>query len=111
MTIEEKLKEVGALQCPVRVDVVDSVMERVRQKELHEVAGSSLPKRLFTWGGSLAAAAVVALLLVNVLAVKPVATSDQQLGEMIASLQDFESYGAVEDAALEPIDFLYGEIY
>ena len=122
MNIEERLQELKREQCPVKVDVVDSVMQQVRnlniqsngstaQQSDHPAVRRISPlTRIVTWVGSLAAAAVVAILVINTLVVSPVASSDQQLGNMIASLQDYDYYGSVEEVALEPLDFFYDEL-
>ena len=106
MTIEQQLEQLAQLQYPNKVDVVDSVMAQVSQRPylcpVH---------RKFTWRyiSIAAAAAVVALFIVNITIFRPAAYSNEDMGFAIAQFNDYSSWNTVEEAAVNPFDYIYEE--
>ena len=106
MTIEQQLEQLAQLQYPNKVDVVDSVMAQVsRRPYLRPV------HRKVTWRyiSIAAAAAVVALFIVNITIFRPAAYSNEDMGFAIAQFNDYSSWNTVEEAAANPFDYIYEE--
>lgn len=106
MTLEQTLQQLSHLECPRQVDVVDRVMAQVAdQPYLQPVHRRSLWKLI----GATAAAAVVALVLINVLSVYTRTYDDAGLGIALMQANDYSSWSTVEEAAPNPIEYLYEE--
>ena len=107
MTVDEGLKQLAAMDYPRRVDVVDGVMAEVMKHPYLRPAR----KPLQAWQrivSTTVAAAIVAV-VVNVLMVRMHNYDEDGIGSMIAQVQDYDYYGyAVEDGAVNPLDYLYG---
>lgn len=105
MNTEQLLQELAGVEYPRQVDVVDAVMAEVRKRPY------LMPKRrnvvLRRVGLSVAAAAVAAIIAVP--ALMPKAGSNEPMGDMLASVQSYDYYAAIESAALNPIECLYDE--
>lgn len=107
MTIEETLKQIAGQQCPYQVDVVDRVMAEVCQKPYLRPV-----HRRVNWQriSAVAAAAVVALVVVNVAFFRTMGYDNEGLGSMMAQVNDYSSWNTIEDAATDnPISYLYDE--
>ena len=106
MTLEQRLDQLAHLQCPHKVDVVDSVMSQVSQRPYLRPA-----RRTITWRhiSIAAAAAVVALFIVNITLFRPSGISNEDMGMAIVQYNDYSSWNAVEDAATDPYDYFYDE--
>lgn len=105
MNTEQLLQELAQTECPRQVDVVDSVMAAVRQRPY------LMPKRrnVVLRRIGLSAAAVAAVAVIAVPALMPKAGSNEPMGDMLASVQSYDYYAAVESAAVNPIECLYDE--
>ena len=107
MTIEKQLEQLAAQRCPKEVDVVDRVMAEVGSRPYlqprHTVS------RRFVWTGAVAAAAAVVLLLVNVAVINLRSYNTDGMGSMMAQVNDYSSWCPIEDAALDPMEYLYEE--
>lgn len=106
MNIEQTLEQLAAQQYPQKVDVVDRVMAEVsKQPQLRPTY------RKINWqrASAFAAAAVVALIAVNVLSVHTRSYDEADMGSMIAQVNDYSSWNTVEEAAVNPIEYLYIE--
>lgn len=106
MTIEETLKQMAGLQYPRQVDVVDRVMAEVSQHPYLQPV-----KRVVQWGrvSAIAAAAVVALLAVNVAVFQLRDYDEVGIGSAMLTLNDYTMWNTVEEAAVNPIEYLYEE--
>ena len=109
MTIEQQLENLSRQTCPKQVDVVDSVMDVVSKKPyLQPVHRNN--RQIWRIVATTAAAAVVAL-IVNVTVLYTHNYDDEGLGMMMAQENDCSSYpawNAVEDAAVDPLEYVYG---
>ena len=106
MTLEQKLNQLASLQYPHKVDVVDSVMAQVSQRPYLRPVRRTLSWRYISIA---AAAAVVALFIVNITLFRPVNSSNEDMGCAIAQFNDYSSWNTVEEAAVNPFEFLYEE--
>lgn len=106
MNIEERLQELSQLSCPRQVDVVDSVMAEVRQHPYLRPASRPLVWRRIA---VTAAAAVAALVVINVSILYSRSYDEEQISSMMAFAQDYDSYGTVESDAVNPIEYLYDD--
>lgn len=106
MTLEQKLNQLASLQYPHKVDVVDSVMAQVSQRPYMRPVRRTLSWRYISIA---AAAAVVALFIVNITLFRPVNSSNEDMGFAIAQFNDYSSWNTVEEAAVNPFEFLYEE--
>ena len=106
MTIEETLQQLSKQQYPHQVDVVDRVMAEVGQKSYLQPV-----RRTVSWQriSAIAAAAVVALLAINIAVFNSTSYDDEGLGSMIAQVNDYSSWNTVEEYAVEPLEYLYEE--
>lgn len=105
MNTDQLLDEIAQMHCPKEVDVVDAVMAEVRQRPwLMPKRNTTLLRRI-----ALSAAAVAAVALVAVPALMPRSYDEAQIGDMLASVQDYDYYSHIEYAA-NPIDYLYEDI-
>lgn len=104
MTLEQRLDQLAALQCPQKVDVVDGVMAQVSQRPYLRPV-----RRAFSWRqiSIAAAAAVVALFVVNITVFRPASCSNEDMGFAIAQFNDYSSWNTVEDAAANPYEYMY----
>jgi hypothetical protein len=107
MTIEKQLEQLAAQRCPREVDVVDRVMAEVGRHPYMQPRHKT--SRRLVWTGAFAAAAAVAVLLVNVVVINLHSRNTDGMGSMIAQVNDYSSWCPVEDAALESLDYLYEE--
>ena len=108
MNIDEQLKQLAQQSCPKQVDVVDSVMAEVRKHPyLQPVAKPAVRKIRWVPWASLAAAAVVGLIIFNINTVSAATYNEEQISTMMATVADYNYYAPVESAAENPIDYLY----
>lgn len=115
MNIDEQLQELSQLTCPRQVDVVDAVMNEVRQhpylitKSLSHSATQSPRHRKVVWRRiALTAVAAMAALVVINLSFRP-SYNEEQIGTMLAYVSDYDYYLPVEELAENPIEFLYDD--
>lgn len=106
MTLEQRLDQLAAQQYPHKVDVVDSVMAQVSQKPYLRPVRRSIGWRQV---GIAAAAAVVALFIVNITVFRPAGCSNEDMGYAIAQFNDYSSWNTVEEAAVNPFEYMYDE--
>lgn len=113
MNIDEQLQALSRQTCPKQVDVVDAVMAQVRQHpymmphvETRPAASPSHRKVLWRRVALSAAAAVAALVVLNI-SLRPSSYNEAQISDMMAYVSDYDYYLPVEEAAENPIDFLY----
>lgn len=106
MTLEQRLDQLAAQQYPHKVDVVDSVMEQISQRPYLRPA-----RRRINWrqASIAAAAAVVALFIVNITVFRPAGCSNEDMGFAIAQFNDYSSWNTVEEAAVNPYEYMYEE--
>ena len=106
MTIDEGLKELAAMQYPHQVDVAQAVMAQVRQHPYLQPV-----RRVQPWQRvvSSSVAAVVVALIASVTVIRIQASNEAGIGSMIAQVQDYGYYGSVEEAAVNPIEYIYEE--
>lgn len=107
MTLEQTLEQLSQQQYPHKVDVVDRVMAQVQQKPYLRPVRRSIGWRQI----SIAAAAVVALFVVNITFFRPSSFSNEDMGYAISQFNDFSSWNTVEEAALNPMEPLFEEDY
>ena len=104
MNIEEQLQILSRQTCPKQVDVVDAVMAQVRRKPYLRPA-----HRTALWR-TVALTAVAAVAAVVVFNVAPSRSYDEEgICSMMASVSDYDFYGTVESAAVNPIEYLYDD--
>ncbi len=106
MTIDEGLNQLAAMQYPHRVDVVDGVMAQVRQHPYLQPVHSTNTWRRVAMSS---AAAVLLVVVVGGVVARVQASGDDGIGSMIAQVQDYNYYGTVEEAAVNPIEYIYEE--
>ena len=111
MNLEEQLKSLSQVTYPHQVDVVDSVMDKIRERnEMLGAESTSRPTRIMplVWRrvAITAVAAIVALVIVNIASVR--SYDEEQIGSMMAYFSNYDNY-TVESAAANPIELLYGE--
>lgn len=106
MTLEQRLDQLAAQQYPHKVDVVDSVMEQISQRPYLRPA-----RRRINWrqASIAAAAAVAALFIVNITVFRPAGCSNEDMGFAIAQFNDYSSWNTVEEAAVNPYEYMYEE--
>jgi hypothetical protein len=106
MTLEQRLDQLAQLQYPNKVDVVDSVMAKVSQRPYLRPV-----RRTIGWrqAAIAAAAAVATLLVVNITVFRPATSSNEDMGFAIAQFNDYSSWNTVEEAAVNPFEYLYEE--
>jgi hypothetical protein len=106
MTIEDTLEQLSHQQYPHQVDVVDRVMAQVEQHPYLQ----PVRHRVVSWQriGAVAAAAVVALVAVNVTLFHD-NYDNEGMGSMIAQVNDYSTWNTVEEAAVNPLEYLYEE--
>ena len=114
MNIDEQLQELSQLTCPRQVDVVDAVMNEVRQHpylmpnvEMRQAASSRHRKVVWRRIALTAVAAMAALVVIN-LSFRP-SYNEEQIGTMLAYVSDYDYYLPVEELAENPIEFLYDD--
>ena len=106
MNIDQRLEQLARLQYPRQVDVTDRVMAQVMQHPyLQPVHRTGVWRR----AGIAAVAAVAVLLLVNVASVYTRSYDLDGMGSTIAEVNDYSSWNSVENAAVNPIEYLYEE--
>lgn len=108
MTLEQTLEQLSQQQYPHKVDVVDCVMAQVQQKPYLRPVRRSIGWRQISIA---AAAAVVALFVVNITFFRPSSFSNEDMGYAISQFNDFSSWNTVEEAALNPMEPLFEEDY
>ena len=107
MTIDESLKELASQQYPHQVDVVDAVMSQVRQ---HPYLRPVKRMRVWQQALSVAVAAAIVALVVNVVVVNMQAYDETGIGNMISQVHSYDYYGSsIEEYAPNPIEYLYEE--
>ncbi|MBO4587223.1 MAG: hypothetical protein J5677_05340 [Bacteroidales bacterium] len=114
MNIDEQLQELSQLTCPRQVDVVDAVMNEVRQHpylmpnvEMRQAASPRHRKVVWRRIALTAVAAMAALVVIN-LSFRP-SYNEEQIGTMLAYVSDYDYYLPVEELAENPIEFLYDD--
>lgn len=108
MTLEQTLEQLSQQQYPHKVDVVDRVMAQVQQKPYLRPVRRSIGWRQIS---ITAAAAVVALFIVNITFYRPASLSNEDMGLAISQFNDYSSWNTVEEAALNPMEPLFEEDY
>lgn len=104
MDIEQTLEQLSQLRYPQQVDVTERVMAQVSQRPyLQPVHRSHIWRRI----SLVAAAAVVAIVLLNVAFVYTRPYDLDGMGSIIAQANDYSSWYPVEEAAVNPIEYLY----
>ena len=106
MNIDQTLEQLARLQYPHRVDVTDRVMAHAMQ---HPYLQPVHRGRTWRRVSAVAAAAVVALLAVNVVSVYTRSYDLDGMGSLIAQANDYSSWNTVEQAAVNPIESIYEE--
>lgn len=108
MTIEEQLKQLAAEEYPGKVDVVDAVMAEVSK---HPYLQPVAQKRRVSWHlvGSAVAAAIAAVVVVNVAMVNTRSYDEEGMGNMIAQLNDYSSWNTIEEPAEDPYTYFFDE--
>lgn len=106
MTLEQTLEQLSKQEYPRKVDVVDRVMDQVRQHPYLQPA-----RRTVNWRhiSVAAAAAVVALFIVNITVFRPSSLSNEDMGITISQFNDYSSWSTVEEPAVNPYEYLYEE--
>ena len=106
MNIDQTLEQLSQLRCPRQIDVTEGVMSHAMQHPyLRPVHRTPVWRRI----GTIAAAAVVALVVINVTTVYTRSYDDEGLGSMIAQANDYSSWNTVEELAVNPYEYLYDE--
>lgn len=106
MNIDQTLEQLSHLQCPRQVDVTDRVMEQVMQRPyLQPVHHRHILRNI----GIVAAAASLALVILNVTTIYTHSYDDEGLGSMIAQVNDYSSWNSIEEMAVNPYEYLYDE--
>ncbi len=107
MNIDQTLEQMAHLQYPHQVDMVDRVMAQVSSMPQPKVHS---PRRIIPFTVVWTAAATVALILiVNITGLFHHSYDDASIGSMIAQVNDYSSWGTVEEAAVNPYEYLYDE--
>ena len=110
MKIDEQLEQLARMQCPQQVDVTDRVMAQVMQRPYLRPQYSSLRRgKIWRTIGVAAVAASLALVVVNVTSVYTRSYDEEGMGSMIAQFNDYSSWNTVEEAAVNPYEYLYEE--
>lgn len=104
MTLEQRLEQLSQQQYPHKVDVVESVMAQVQQKPYLRPVRRSIGWKQISVA---AAAAVVALFIVNITIYRPASLSNEDMGLAISQFNDYSSWNTVEEAAANPYEYLY----
>ena len=106
MNIEQTLEQLAREGYPHKVDVVERVMAAVEQKPYLRPV-----RRRVSWRPVGAAVAAAVALVAAVGFVLPLLRTydEADMSSMIAEANDYSSWGAVEEAAENPIEFLYEE--
>lgn len=106
MNIDQTLEQLSHLQCPRQVDVTDRVMAQVMQRPyLRPVHRGRVVRRI----GIVAAAASLALVVLNVATIYTRPYDEEGLGSMIAQANDYSSWNTVEEMAANPYEYLFEE--
>lgn len=108
MTLEQRLEQLSQQEYPHKVDVVGSVMAQVQQKPYLRPVRRSIGWKQISVA---AAAAIVALFIVNITFYKPTSLSNEDMGYAISQFNDYSSWNTVEEAAVNPLEALYEEDY
>lgn len=104
MNIEETLEQMAGQTYPKKVDVVEGVMATVSQRPyLRPVRKPVEWRRIST----VAAAAVAVLFVVGLLVPILRPYDNEGMGSMIAQVNDYSSWGMIEEGAINPIECLY----
>ena len=108
MNIDEQLKQLASMEYPERVDVVDAVMAEVQK---HPYLQPAPQRRRVNWRlvGMAAAAALAALVVVNVAFVGTRSYDEEGMSSMIAQLNDYSSWNTVEQVADDPYEYFFEE--
>lgn len=102
MTIDEQLKLLAEQECPQEIDVVDKVMSRIESehgKHIQPSPAHSRAAKIWRYAGITAAAAVVALVAVNILFVNN--SNNTIPGVSPATGNQGQFFATIEDAAVE----------
>lgn len=106
MILEEQLDQLRAQHLDRKVDVVESVMARVSTQTPRQ-----RPRTRPLWQpiSVVAAAAMVAVLLINSAIIQFHSYDEEGLTNTIVQLNDYSSWHSVEEVASSPYDYLYDE--
>ena len=111
--LDEQLEELAQLRSPQRVDVTDRVMAQVMQHPYLQPQHTSRQEhgygQLFRRIGIIAVAASLALVVLNVTSVYTHSYDEEDMGSMIAQFNDYSSWNTIEEAAVNPYEYLYEE--
>lgn len=104
MNIDEQLQILSRQTCPRQVDVVDAVMAQVRRKPYLRPV-----RRTAVWRGVAltAVAAAATLVLFNVASFR--SYNEEEIGDMMAFVSDYDYYSYSVESAANPIECLYEE--
>ena len=106
MDIEQSLEQIAQMRYPRQVDVVDRVMAQVSaMPPLHRHQSLPLWQRI----GAVAAAAVAVLFVVNLSAPYLRSYDEEGLVHMMVQYNDYSAWNTVEQAAVNPYEYLYEE--
>ena len=106
MTIDEGLNELARQSCPRSVNVVPQVMAHVSQHPyLQSVRRVQVWQRL----GWPAVAAAVVCIVAGAAIMRMNAYDEAGIGNMISQVHDYSYYSTVDQAAVNPIEYLYEE--
>lgn len=108
MTLEQRLEQLSQQEYPHKVDVVGSVMAQVQQKPYLRPVRRSIGWKQISVA---AAAAIVALFIVNITFYKPTSLSNEDMGYAISQFNDYSSWNTVEEAVVNPLEAIYEEDY
>ena len=106
MNIDEQLKVLARERCPRQVDVVEPVMAQVRRMGVPTASRTVRP--LWPRLAISSAAAVIALLVINITLFRSHSYDEEQIGTTMAYVSDYSYYASVE-SAVNPVEYLYDE--
>jgi hypothetical protein len=109
MNLDEQLKELAQQRCPRQVDVVEPVMAQVRRMGAPTASRNVRP--LWPRLAVSSAAAVIALVVINLTLFRSASYNVAQIGSEMAYVSDYSYYSSVESAAENPVECLYDDIY
>ena len=112
MNIEEQLRLLSHQTYPHQVDVVDAVMDTIRKQPLSmKTQPAPAPRPLWPRLAVSSAAAVIALVVVNLTLFRSHTYNEALIGNTIADVSDYSYYAPVESLADNPVDCLYTDLY
>lgn len=109
MNIDQLLQEIAQQEAPRQVDVAERVMAEVAQHPYMQRKRNSYATRRIV---SIAMAATLALVVVNVIHLKAHSYDEDLISSTISQVNNYESYyssSAIEELA--PLDYIYDDEY